>query len=173
MQPIMEVVGRVANQAAYGRRNPGVLEAVVERLIRDLPNHPPNPDAEMRPLDAERDQPQAAEAAPQAQLRPQDAGQYRNKYASMIPWAAALIGIILAFILGAAFGPGESAHLNTLVAYFRLHLFNRGAAHDLQLWANAAGLPLNIAQPGEFSNIIGTFMAAAFAWRRFRGGQAV
>ena len=40
---------------------------VVERAVRDLRNYPPNPDAEMRPLDAEQPQPQAVRAAPEAQ----------------------------------------------------------------------------------------------------------
>ena len=139
----------------------------------------------MRPLDAEQVQPQAANAAPQAQMRPQDAwqappavmrppdaGHPPPNQSSKIPWAVALVGIFVAFIFGAAFGTGGSPHLNTAVAYLRLNLFNRGAAHDLQLWANSVGLPLNIAQPGAFSNIIGTVVAFSFAWRRVRGGHA-
>ena len=133
----------------------------------------------MRPQDAGRRglrgrtpplmRPSDARTRSRARMRPLDAGPMERNKCSHTPWILATLGFLFAFIAGAAFGTGGSPHLNTAVSYLRLHVFNRGAAQDLQLWANAAGLPLNIAQPGELPNIIGTVVALSFAWRRVRG----
>ena len=138
--------------------------------------------AEMRPLDAMPGghnewapppamRPQDARHYPPAGMRPPDAG-HQSAQPTKVPWVLALLGVFLAFIFGAAFGTGGNPHLNTIVSYLRLNVFNRGAAQDLQLWANSAGLPLNIAQQGEFTNIVGTMVALSYAWRRVRGAPA-
>jgi hypothetical protein len=68
--------------------------------------------------------------------------------------SAAVVGLawVAGFILGAC-GCEQTGfpHLDAMISYLRVHLFNRKAAVEVSQWFRALGVPITLTTPSEYA----------------------